>query len=180
MLSPCQDSDSLLTLWIWGFLGTLQRFHFSISWLVPQKDDKRGKGQTASHVENGRKGRACGGITMVRDRRTLQNKLAMRKLLCSAKEGALKDLCSPTAPEAHQVTPSSDTTNDKKPSGRSHRARPGQASTEHRASGTADIEGGAQAQAAEDRHQQCHCPHISSGTALNTSPGKGLSPATAD
>lgn len=180
MLSPWQDSDSLLTLWIWGFLGILQRFHFSISWLVPQKDEKRGKGQTASHVENGRKGRACGGIPMVRDRRTLQSKLAMRKLLCSAEEGALRDLCSPTAPGVSQVTPSSDTGKDKKPSGRSHRARPGQASPEPRASGTADTEGGAQAQAAEDRHQQCHCPHISLGTAPNTSPGKGLPPTTAD
>lgn len=149
-----------------GVSGTLQRFHFPISWLVPQKDEKRGKGQTVSHVENGRKGRACGGIPMVRDRRTLQNKLAMiRKMLCSTEEGALWDLCSPIAPGGPQVTPSSDTANDKKPSGRSHRARPGQGSSEHRASETADTEGGTQAQAAEDRHQQCHCPHISSGTA---------------
>lgn len=119
---------------------------------------------------------------MVRARRTLQNKLAGRKLLCSAEEGALWHLHSPTAPRPlksnWEVTPFSETANDKKPSGRSHRARPGQASPEHRASGTADI--GGEALAAEDTYQQCHCLHVSPGLVSNIGPGKRLSSATAD
>lgn len=62
---------------------------------------------------------------MVRDRTTLQNELAVKKLLCSAEEGAPWHLYSPTAPRPlksnWEVTPFLKTANNKKAWNSRHR-----------------------------------------------------------